>query len=334
MTMIHTLSMTLLPAILLPVLASLAGERRDAELDGVWVDVYQGEPISYDDLLKDLATADVVYLGERHTVQRHHAIQARILADLAQKAIPLALGLEQMESWQQPELDRYNRGEIGFEQLAAATGWPKRWRNYEQYRPVLEAARKAKAPAVALNAKSETIRQVVRCGGVERIPAEARKDLPAEMRLQDPVYEKLLSLEMMVHASAAPQSLRPMIEAQIARDEAMAQALAAFAKSASGHGRKMIVVCGSGHVAHGQGMPSRVRRRLPGVRDRIVLLSESGEVRLSPEEMAQVREIEITHEQLREIKQPLADYLCVKPLATTAGATAIRAAQTPGKGGN
>jgi hypothetical protein len=33
----------------------------------------------------------------------------------------LALGLEQMESSQQPYLDRYNRGEIDFEQLAEAT---------------------------------------------------------------------------------------------------------------------------------------------------------------------------------------------------------------------
>ena len=45
------------------------------------------------------------------------------------------------------------------------------------------------------------------------------------------------------------------------------------------------------------------------------MLSESGEVQLSPEEMAQAREIEITHEPWREIKQPVADYLCVKPLA-------------------
>ena len=110
-----------------------------------------------------------------------------------------------------------------------------------------------------------------------------------------------------------------MIEAQIARDEAMAQTLAVFAKSKSGKNRKLLVLCGAGHVSHGQGLPTRVRRRLPGIRDRIVLLSESGEVRLSPEEMAQAREIEITHEQWREIKQPVADYLCVKPLATEPG---------------
>ena len=102
---------------------------------------------------------------------------------------------------------------------------------------------------------------------------------------------------MMVHASATPRTLRPMIEAQIARDEAMAEALAVFLKSEQGRGRKMLVLCGAGHVAYGLGLPTRLRRRLPDIQDRIVLFSESGEVRLSPEEKAQARAIEITHEQ-------------------------------------
>jgi uncharacterized iron-regulated protein len=288
-----------------------ADEKRPSN-QNVWIDVYQGEPLPYEDVLKDLATADVIYLGERHTIARHHEIQAKLVGDLARRGARLALGLEQLEASQQPQLDRFNRGEIDFAELAAATAWPKRWRNYRQYQTVLEAARKGKMPIVALNASATTIRQIVRSGGVGRLPAELRKQLPAEMRLQDPVYEKLLSLEMMVHVAATPNLLRPMIEAQIARDEALAEALASFLKSPSGQGRKMLVLCGAGHAAYGLGMPARVRRRLPGTKDRIILLSESGELQLSAEERAQARPIEITHEQLREIKQPVADYLCIK----------------------
>ena len=289
-------------------------ERVDAKRTSLWVDVYQGEPVPYEEVLEDLTTVRAIYLGERHTLQQHHEMQAKILNDLAQKGLPLALGLEQMESSQQSHLDRYNRGEIDFEQLMEATAWSKRWSNYQQYRPILEAARKWKAPIVALNAKSETIRQIVRSGGIEHLAPEVRKELPAKMQVQDPPYEKSLSLQMMVHASATPQILRPMIEAQIARDEAMAEALATFLESEQGRGRKVLVLCGAGHVAYGLGLPTRVRRRLPDIKDRIVLFSESGEVRLSPEEKAQSRAIEITHEQLRELRQPIADYLWVKPL--------------------
>ena len=282
---------------------------------GIWIDIYRGEPLRYTELLDDLTTADVIFLGEYHILQRHHAIQIKIVGDLAERGVALALGLEQMESFQQAHLDRYNRGEIDFEQLAAATDWANRWSNYRQYRPIVEAAHKAKIPMVALNARTESIRQVVRCGGVDHLPAAVRKDLPAEMSLRDPVYEKVLSLQMMVHAAATPQILRPMIEAQIARDEAMAQAIAAFMKSEPGPARKIIVLCGAGHVAYGLGTAARVQRRLPGTKERIVLMSESGEVILTPQEKAQAREIEITHEQLREIKRPIADYLCVKPSA-------------------
>lgn len=290
------------------------GKRADIERSSLWIDLYQGEPVPYEEVLGDLVQVHAIYLGERHTLQRHHQMQEKILADLAQKGLSLVVGLEQMESSQQPQLDRYNQGEMDFEQLAEATAWSKRWTNYQQYRPILETARKWKAPIIALNAKSETIRQVARSGGIERLAPEVRKELPAKMQLQDPPYEKLLSLQMMVHAAAMPQTLRPMIEAQIARDETMAAVLAALLDSKQGRGRTVLVLCGAGHVAYSLGLPERVRRHLPGVKERIVLFSESGEVQLSPQEKAQSRAIEITHEQLRELRQPIADYLWVKPL--------------------
>jgi uncharacterized iron-regulated protein len=108
-------------------------------------------------VLDDLAGAGVVYLGEFHTLQGHHAIQEQVVTDLAKRGKPLVLGMEQLESFQQPAVDRYNRGEIGFEQLAEAVQWPKRWANYQQYRPVVEAARKFKIPILALNARAITI---------------------------------------------------------------------------------------------------------------------------------------------------------------------------------
>lgn len=307
----------LLAMVLLGTAPGLAQEATDRKGDDLWIDALQGEPVQYETMLADLAAVDVVYLGERHTLERHHAIQARILADLAQKGNALALGLEQMETSQQAQLDRYGRGEIDFDQLAQATDWPKRWRNHAQYRSILEAARARKIPIVALNERAETIREIARSGSVERLPPELRGRLPATMRLQDPAYEKLLSLQMMVHVAATPQRLRGMIEAQIARDEVMAQTLAVFLKSTAGRGRKMLVLCGSGHVAYGLGMPARVRRHWPEVNDRVVLLSASGQLRLSAAEQAQARDIEITHQQLREIARPIADYLGVQPLPAT-----------------
>lgn len=292
------------------------GHRANAEADEaarcqMWIDAFRGEPISFDTLVADLAEVRVVYLGERHRVGRHHRLQQEIVEALARREVPLALAVEQLEAQYQPAADRYNRGEVRFDELAEAVEWGQRWPGYKQYRPLIEAAHAAGAPLVALNAPREVVRQVFRGGGIDRLDAELRKRLPDEVRIDDPVYRKLLSLQLSVHLAATPEWLQPMIEAQIARDEAMAANLVDFLQSPAGQGRTAVVVCGSGHVAYGLGTAARVRRRMPEAKERIVIFSESGDVRLTEQEKAVSREISITHQQLRDLGRPFADYLHV-----------------------
>jgi uncharacterized iron-regulated protein len=275
----------------------------------LWIDVYRGEPLPYEAVLDDLTSAGVIYLGEHHTIRQHHELQDQVVADLAKRGLRLVLGMEQLEAWQQPDIDRYNRGQLDFDGLAKAVEWPTRWGNYEQYRPVVENARKLKVPILGLNARPEVIRQVARSGGVSRLDAKTRSQLPKEIQLDDPLYRKLLNLEIMVHVAANEETLRPMIEAQICRDESMADALCTYLKSEAGRGRTAIVLCGAGHISYGLGTPDRVRRRMPQIKDRVVLLSESGDLVLSPHELKAARPVSITHEQLRQINRPIADYL-------------------------
>jgi uncharacterized iron-regulated protein len=286
-------------------------EATDAARCQMWVDCYRGEPIALDTLLDDLAGVGVVYLGERHRVGRHHRLQRAILRGLARRGVKLALAMEQLEAEDQPAVDRYNRGEISLDELAEAVAWEKQWPGYRQYVELVEAARQADAPVVALNAPREVIRQVFRGGGIAKLAPAQRRRLPEEVKTDDPVYRKLLSMQMAVHLAATPEWLGPMIEAQIARDEAMAAAVARFARSPEGRGRTVLVICGSGHVAFGLGTAARVRRRLPDVEQRIVIFSESGDVELTERERAVSREISISHQQLRDLGRPLADYLHV-----------------------
>jgi uncharacterized iron-regulated protein len=274
----------------------------------LWIDVFSGEPVAYEEMLDDLADARVIYVGERHVIQRHHDIQARIVTDLGERDIPLVLALEQMEAFNQPALDEYWQGDISFEELAEKTDWAKRWSNYADYRPILEAARRCDAPIVALNARSETIRAVGK-QGIDGLDPETRSELPEEINLEDPAYEQHLNRVLMVHARVTPEMVRKVFEAQVARDESMAAHLSEFLQSEQGAGRTAVVVCGAGHVSYGLGTPDRVRRRMPDAEDRILVLSESGDVELSPKMKAMMRDITITHAQLREIGRPIADYL-------------------------
>lgn len=281
--------------------------------EGWWLDLYRGEPVVRDEVLADLLGSDVVFLGETHTVARHHALQAEVIAAFAEAGAPFCLGLEQMECVYQPILDRYNRGEATLEEVYAETKWEERWGNIRDYFPLLEAAHAAGAPIVALNARAEVVRKVGR-GGLASLTPEERAELPPAMRLEDAPYRAQLRLALGVHAGMPEDRLANVCDAQIARDETMAESLVRFLGAEAGQGRKALVLAGSGHMQFGLGTPERVGDRLPSARLRIVLSSVSGELTLSAAEQAMAREVTITHDDMAYAPRPLADYLSVKPL--------------------
>ena len=283
---------------------------RPPSATGVWINALSGEALTFDELVADLATVDLVLIGERHTIDRHHELQERIVRALAERGRPLALGLEMMESRHQPTLDRYAAGGIDFNGLVRLTDWESAWSNCRDYRGVLEAAREAGAAIVALNAPAETIRAVARGGGVASLPADLRAQLPDELQLDDPAYERWLNVQMLVHGQMQPVMLRGIVEAQIARDEAMADAAARFLQSPAGEGRQMVVLTGSGHVNYGFGTAGRLLRRLPGRTHRVVILSESRELDAGIEAMGG-HQVEVRIEDLRAIGRAVGDYVHV-----------------------
>ena len=278
-----------------------------------WIDLTRGEEADHADVIADLAKADVVYVGEAHTLRRHHELQLRLLQELFALGRPLTLCLEQLEARDQPAVDRYARGEIAFAALAAEIEWEKKWRNYRDYEALCEFARTHRLPIRALNAPAAVIRAVSRGGGLAKLPAEQRAQLPAEVHLDDQAYERLMQLELAVHMAVDPAKLRPMFEAQASRDEAMAANIVAALRPTNGAKRVAFVVAGAGHVRFGLGTAERVRRRLPEVTERIVLITESGELTLSAADKAASREVTISHADLRALGRPPGDYLRVLP---------------------
>jgi uncharacterized iron-regulated protein len=273
----------------------------------MWVDALRGEPMECNAVLDDLATARVVYLGEIHSIPRHHELQAAILAGLARRGVRLVLAMEQFEYFAQPALDRFSARDTDLNQLVAEAELDKRWRGHTNYHALLQAARAHQIPMLALNARAETIRAVGR-QGLAGITADQRAELPQELVTTDPVYERLATQLLGVHMAFDPQKLRPIFEAQVARDETMAARLAEYLSSPRGEGRHAVVICGRGHCEFGLGMPDRLVRRIPSVTQRIVLLSESGDLHLSEAERKQAREIEVPHQFLRKLGRPPADY--------------------------
>jgi uncharacterized iron-regulated protein len=296
-----------------------------------WIDLIQAEEVSKADVFTDIATAGAVYIGEAHTIARHHAIQLEILQQLFLRKLPLVLCFEQLEVRDQPAIDRYNRRDIDFETLAREIDWSKKWANYLDYRALCEFARLQGIPIRALNAPSATIRAVSRGGGLALLLPELRAQLPAEIFTADPDYERLTNLQLAQHMALDPAKLRPVFEAQAARDETMAVniVIARRVQAPPDEPRTAVVILGAGHMRYGLGTAERVRRRDPGIVERLILISESGQGQLTPEQKAQSRDITIAHGDLRPVGRPPADYVRVLPIAATTTDPAPTPARAP-----
>lgn len=275
------------------------------------VDLLLGEPVPMSALVDDLARVRIVYLGEVHSIARHHQVQAEVIRQLAAGNLKLGVGMEMFAEDLQPVLDRWQRGNAPLSSLIEDLG-KAHWTNLPDYEPVLLAARDSGAAIVALNANDGLVRKVAR-EGMESLSPEEKARVPEGVADINPLYDRLLRLKLRVHRAFQDKSLDRIVLAQALRDETMARAMVRFLTSAEGKDRIMLVIAGAGHVNYGFGIPERVEKHL-NVPHRIIIPSESGELVLSEAEKRQAVPVEITHEDLSFIRRPIADYLHVIPL--------------------
>lgn len=275
------------------------------------VDVLIGEPVPMDMVIDDLATVKIIYVGEVHTIDRHHEFQAEMLERLSRRGVKLALGMEMFSVRQQEILDQWQQGNEGVRGLIHALG-KGHWTNLMDYRRVLLLARKLLIPILGLNAEDGLVRTVAR-KGLDGLSGDERAELPPGLEEINPLNDRLLRLKLKVHRAFEGKGLARIILAQALRDATMARAAVDFLESPRGRDRTMMVVAGTGHLNYGFGIPDRVQRRT-SLSHRIILPSESGELVLSEAEKQHALPVEITHEDLRFIKKPIADYLHMIPL--------------------
>src|SRR5271157_2647771 len=275
------------------------------------VDLYMGEPVPQDVMLDDLSAVRIVYLGEIHTIARHHGLQAEILRGLSDRELKLAVGMEMFSRDSQPILDRWQTGNQSVADLIMELG-REHWTNLQDYEKVLTLARERHVPIVGLNARDTLVRKVAH-SGLDALTESEKREIPEGVEKINPLQDRLLRLRLRVHKAFEKASLDRIVLAQALRDETMAETVSGFLDSSEGKNRLMLVIAGSGHVNYGFGIPERVQRRNP-LPHRIVMPTESGELVLTEAEKRQSVPVYITHEELRFIPTPIADYLQAVPL--------------------
>jgi uncharacterized iron-regulated protein len=233
------------------------------------------ETLNAQTVFTDLSQAQVIYLGETHDDAADHQAQLQIIQTLHGMNPKGAIALEMFQRPSQPLLDQYLSGDITETQLQQQSEYDERWGYpWEYYAPILRFAKEQQIPVIALNVPTEITRKVAR-GGLESLTDEERQWIPSELeiRTDNSAYRQIIQeiYDQIHQGRSASSNFENFFLAQVLWDETMAQGIADFLKA--NPDRQIITLAGDGHIAYGYGIPSRVARRVEGVRQRSVILN-------------------------------------------------------------
>ncbi len=192
--------------------------------------------VSYEQLLRRAADADVVLFGELHNNPICHWLELQLAKDLAeQKKGQLVLGAEMFETDNQVALTDYVQGRSSDKEFAAQA---RLWPNYDtDYKPLTTLARAQKLPFVATNIPRRYATLVARNGlsSLDTVSAATKRliaPLPLTVDLTRPGYKAMM--EMMGgsgHGSSGtpnPHGSTTDMAANFARAQAIKDATMAY----------------------------------------------------------------------------------------------------------
>jgi uncharacterized iron-regulated protein len=271
--------------------------------------VSTGQPVPYDQWLKELQNYDIVYLGEEH--YNHHHIDAAmtVLSGLLTAGIRPAIGME-MFGWDgQSALDRYlSESSLGQSEFLEQAHWKANWGgDYENYRPLVDFAKGRRLLVRALNPPKGLIRRVAKLGLSRAREGDDWKqwDMDREDIVDDPAYRaRIFDQLRRCHGGGADEDFQTMYEASMVRDEGMAKTLVALLETlrreSPGERRTVVSYTGGGHIQYNLPVPARVARRLSGhVRQVTVYLTA-----YDPSRTEEIREL---------LQERIADYIWLTP---------------------
>ena len=226
----------------------------------------QGQPADYDQMLTELAQADVVLFGEQHNDALAHWLELQVTKDLQKLKKPgqLVLGLEMFERDVQPLVVQYAAGTLAdtaFERQA------RPWPNYAtDYRPLLQFARANRIPVIGTNAPRPFARTVAQGSlkALDKLPAADRAllaPLPLKVDYDLPGYKNMAAMfgGSAAHGGGGGQNI---IQAQALKDATMAH----FIQVSRQPGQTLLHFNGSYHSDHHDGIVAYLRQYAPKLR--------------------------------------------------------------------
>jgi uncharacterized iron-regulated protein len=207
-------------------------------LNVVW-DVKANAAITVGELVKRLASADAILLGERHGHEAHQSRAAFLISALADRERYPALAMEMLEPRQAVIVDRYRREEPEYSGRlgAALQWWDTGWPSWSFYEPIFAAAFAAKLPFIAADlSRAEQDK-------IERATTDAPPDAA--------IYASWKASMKAAHCNLIEEDrLARVATLQWRRDQAMADAVREGVANAG----SVILLAGREHVRRDRGV--------------------------------------------------------------------------------
>jgi len=264
--MIRPRAAALAAALLACACASVTGEGAP----GTILDARRERACTFEEMVDDLATVRMVFVGESHTNPEHHELQRRILEALSLRRPRLMVGLEMIQRPYQEVLDAWSAGDMEESAFLREANWYGQWSDWDLYGPILRLARDRRIRVVGLNVDRAITREIGRVG-LDGLPAWMRTSIPADIDLSVKPHRKAIREIFFSHPGMedAEDRFKRFYEAQVTWDEVMAES-AARALAEGPPDAAIVVLAGAKHVEGFHAIPERARRR-SGLPYRVVL---------------------------------------------------------------
>jgi len=217
-------------------------------------------PVSFEQMIADLADARVVYVGETHTRDTDHDIQLKILKALHQEHPGLCVGMEMFSRPYQHVLDQWSAGNLETDAFIRKVHWYANWKyDFGLYADLLDFIREHRVALYGLNIAFHVPPKVA-AGGLNSLLPEDAARLPVEIDLSDSEHREYVRKIFEGHHNrrlfGRDYKFAHFYQAQVLWDEVMAETV-----SRKRENRLMVVFAGNGHIIRDFGIPSRAYRR-------------------------------------------------------------------------
>jgi len=222
------------------------------------------------DMLMDY---NIIFVGEEHESRVSHDAELTILKGLAKRDSNMVLALEMFERDVQEILDAYLKRKISEKEfLEQSRPWP----NYlEDYRPLIEFAKKEGMPVIAANIPRRAAAAVAMANKLSPdVMGEDRKYLPQILHLKSKEYYKRFASLIRELPHSTPMKgmkVNGLYKAQVLKDSVMAASVEPFLD------RRTLFCCGHFHSDYHLGIPYQLQRNHPKLKIAVIAMASSVE---------------------------------------------------------